>query len=256
MLAESIDSRKIDLSHLQFFTNHSPVTNPEIEKSPPRYLRAGIAISIFCHVLFLLINWELDAVPLTQPSATILVVQLKQQLATHEWKSVPEVTSLQEPTLETVPALPTPTKPIDDKPKVSVKKLSTDPSLSKENRQSPDVIIKTLTPEEFKEIVESAPTGTQSSFAGISANVFNPALRKRLQDEEVRPVLQRANVGLKTLTDPSGATIVDLEEGKCLRASAPKSGEAQNWYMTFCGGKSESEQIMDKINEEVKARFQ
>lgn len=91
---------------------------------------------------------------------------------------------------------------------------------------------------------------------GIATNVFNPSLRQRLLDEERKPELQRADTGPKTHTDPSGATLVDLGGGKCLRSSVPKPGEVQNWYMTSCGGKSESERVMDRVNQAVNDRRQ
>ncbi len=116
------------------------------------------------------------------------------------------------------------------------------------------VVIQPLTAHELRQLTPQNSTGGDASPNGISANVFNPALRQQLNAAAAAPHLQRADAGPKTHTDPSGATVVDLEDGECLRSSEAKLGEAQNWYMTACGGKSESEQIMERVSQAVNGK--
>lgn len=92
----------------------------------------------------------------------------------------------------------------------------------------------------------------QHETAAIAKNVFHPGLRKQLTGEANKPVLARVeeNGGLQTFTDPSGATRVISKNGGCLRAStATKIGEPGNWYITGCGGKSESEKMLERVDQ-------
>lgn len=253
MLADSIDAREVDLSHLQFLIISPPVIESIRGKLPLRYLLAGIAISIFCHALLLLFNWELHASPPVNPPATKLMIRLQQA-------AIPDIKPLSAApeTIETPSVADIPAKPIADA--LQTQEQLVNPLPINVETLPPAVVIQPLTSEELRSVIEvDDQPRTQSRGSGISANVFNPALRKRLQVEESKPVLVREDMGLKNHIDPSGATIVDLGEGECLRSSVvTKPGEAQNWYktMTPCGGTTESERAMDRVNQEVRERFQ
>lgn len=160
--------------------------------------------------------------------------------------------------------------PSEDKPEVvrtiSLSAISLDhlsdnpPQIPVPSVLDPSVVVdsitlRPLTAEELRALIAPENTGGDVPVTGIAANVFNPALRKRLHEEASKPELQRADAGPKTYTDPSGATIVNLGGDKCLRSSIPKPGEAQNWYMTSCGGKSESEKIMENVNEAANGKL-
>lgn len=252
MLADSIDAREIDFSHLQFLNSHPPVIESIRSKLSLRYLLAGIAISVLCHALLLILDWDLQVLPPVKAPATRLMVQLQ--------AAIPERDTLPKQPIETPSAGAATAEPIVDEPQILKKESPVSASPTSEEKPT-IVVVQPLTPDELRSVIErddrtSSESPTHAPASGIAANVFNPALRKRLQEEESKPELQRADAGPKTHTDPSGATIVDLGGGKCLRSSVPKPGAAQNWYMTSCGGKSESEQIMERVNQEVRERFQ
>lgn len=237
----------VDLSHLQRCSSISIFPVEVIAtKSSHRFLLIAFLGSVFLHSLLLATNWQI-APELDKPRDRHLSIRLNPApLAPLDVAPLdvtplaPEVNPSPEPVLDNpMPDLPQPA-PIEP--------------VQREVQQVQPRIIQSLTSEELRELrnipsVEPAPT------RGIAANVFNPKLRQRLQEEERKPDLQRADVGPKTYTDPSGATIVDLGGGKCLRASAPKPGEEQNWYMTACGGKSESDQMIDRINQSVNGKL-
>ena len=251
MLADSIDAREVDFSHLQFLTSHPPVIESIRSKLSLRYLFAGIAISVLCHALLLILDWDLQVLPPVKAPATRLTVQLQ--------AAIPELDTLPKQPIETPSAGAATAEPIVDEPRILEKESPVSAPTREEKPTT--VLVQPLTTDELRSVIErdeqtSIELPTHAPASGIAANVFNPELRKRLQEEEGKPELQRADAGPKTHTDPSGATIVDLGGGKCLRSSAPKPGAAQNWYMTSCGGKSESEQMMERVNQEVRERFQ
>lgn len=251
MLADSIDAREVDFSHLQFLNSHPPVIESIRSKLSLRYLFAGIAVSIFCHALLLILDWDLQVLSPVKAPATRLTVQLQ--------AAIPELDTLPKQPIETPSAGAATAEPIVDEPQILEKESPVSAPTREEKPTT--VLVQPLTPDELRSVIErdeqtSIESRTHAPASGIAANVFNLALRKRLQEEESKPELQRADAGPKTHTDPSGATIVDLGGGKCLRSSVPKPGAAQNWYMTSCGGKSESEQIMERVNQEVRERFQ
>lgn len=121
-------------------------------------------------------------------------------------------------------------------------------------QQLPEFVLEVepLTQQELNEIVERSDSVPQNNTQGIARNVFHPKLREQLTTEENKPVLARVEgSALETHTDPSGATVVKLGSGNCLRSPAAKPGEARNWYMTSCSGKTESEKIMDRVKQSI-----
>ncbi|MEN0038933.1 MAG: hypothetical protein AAGC78_17780 [Cellvibrio sp.] len=127
-------------------------------------------------------------------------------------------------------------------------------------QQLPEFVteVEPLTQQELNEIIGRSNYPSQNNTQGIARNVFHPGLREQLAIEENKPVLARVeDSALETHTDPSGATVVKLGSGKCLRSPSVKSGEARNWYMTSCGGKTESEEMLERVDMDVngKRRF-
>ena len=113
-----------------------------------------------------------------------------------------------------------------------------------------------LTPQELREILGDNDSPLQNETAEIAKNVFHPGLRKQLTDESNKPVLARVeDRGLETYTDPSGATIVVTGSGTCLSSPPAKIGAPRNWYVSPCAGKTESEKIMDRVNEAVNGKL-
>lgn len=85
-------------------------------------------------------------------------------------------------------------------------------------------------------------------------DVFDPRLRARLQNNSAQKVSQRVS-DYTDSTDLHGNTIVESDSGLCLKSVPTATGQPINWYMTTCAGrKSESEQMMERINNEVKRR--
>jgi len=85
-------------------------------------------------------------------------------------------------------------------------------------------------------------------------DVFDPRLRARLQNNFANKTTEQVS-GLTDLTDVHGNTIVELDNGSCLRSVPTAMGQPTNWYMTTCSGTtSESEQMMERINNEVRRR--
>lgn len=250
MFADPFSSREADFSHLYLRVFHGslPDAGP-VHRSSFRSVLIGYVVSIALHVLVLAFYWKHDSQQRGQYVSPPLTIQLT--LKPHEItpiaspevaqpvKNTPEVYESAQTNTSTKAESQAPDKPkAPDEPKVK------------------PIVIQPLAMDELRELTHQKDAAIDSQATGIAANVFNPTLRKRLHEEASKPELQRVDAGPKTYTDPSGATIVDLGGGKCLRSSAPKPGEVQNWYMTSCGGKSESEQIIERINQAVNGKLE
>ena len=252
MLATIPDGRDVDLSHLsaQVVYAISPETSQAAKKSQ-RYLVLGLIVSGAIHALVLLVNWQQEVSAGKQSKSTKITIQLQTLLA-------PEPLVEQTPVI--IPAdteLATPeTTPVLRQQPSQASSPPLGPGQQPETPKTKRLVLQPLTADELRDITQSNSGSRQSVPAdGIATNVFHAGLRQRLQEEERKPELQSVERGPNTHTDPSGATIVDPGGGNCLRSSLSRSGEAQNWYMTSCGGTSESERIMDRVNQEVNERF-
>lgn len=252
MLADPLSLREDDFSHLylRVINGCLPDVDPVV-RSSFRYVLIGCVVSVALHALVLAFYWKQDLPQFEQSTSPQLTIQLTlkaQEIIPVKMPSAPSVVA----------------EPAEKSPEISESiptNNSTRVEPSEPNKAESDkleaapIVVQSLTMDELRELNQQKNTVIAAPATGIAANVFNPALRKRLHEEASKPELQRADAGPKTHTDPSGATIVDLGGGKCLRSSAPKPGEAQNWYMTSCGGKSESEQIMERVNQAVNGKL-
>lgn len=248
MLADPTYVREVDLSR---FANSIAELDVHSRSYPSiRYLLVGLLVSGLLHGFLFL--WQIDS-PVIDSSRLSKPAQ-RIHLTLNPIDVTPK---------ENVSSSVQPEKPVTT---TDVEPVSAPPATRPEAAISSDElplpvqqarIITTLSRDEMQEIyLERKSTIAPQLKGSIAENVFNPALRERLIAEENKPDLQRVDAGLKTNSDPSGATIVDLENGKCLRSSAVrKVGEVQNWYMTGCGGKSEAERMMERINERVNGRL-
>ncbi len=247
MSADLLSSREDDFSHLYHRVIHANLPQAEpIVRSSFQYLLIGCVVSIVLHALVLAFYWKQDSQPLGQSVSPPLIIQLTlktQKIIPVEMPSVPSEVAEPERLASEI------------KESVQVNSATRVESQIPDKPETKPIVVQPLTMEELRELNQQKNASTDEPVTGIAANVFNPALRKRLHEEASKPELQRADAGPTTHTDPSGATIVDLGGGKCLRSSVPKPGEAQNWYMTSCGGKSESEQIMERINQAVNGKL-
>lgn len=239
MLADPTYVREVDLS--RFANSIAELDAHPCSYPSPRYLLVGLFFSALLHVF--LFFWQIDSSVLPKSAPRIYLtlnpidVKPKEDILLSAQPEKPVTTSDLAPV--SVPPAPLPETAIS----------------SSELEQTR--IITTLSRDEMQEIYPERTSTIAPQLKGsIAENVFNPALRERLMTEENRPDLQRADTGPKTHMDPSGATVVELGNGKCLRSSVlTKVGEAQNWYMTSCGGKSESERMMERINDQVNGKL-
>ncbi|QEY15245.1 hypothetical protein D0C16_04195 [Cellvibrio sp. KY-GH-1] len=257
MLADPLSSREDDFSHLYRRVTNVHLQDPDpVASSSFRYVLIGCVVSILLHALVFAFFWKQNAQLVQQPVSPPLTIQLTlkaQEVIPAELPSAPPVS----------------VKPAEKEPEAkgagsvnnSTPVEHPEPNKSQPPQSEPDksetrlIVVQPLTMDELHELSQQRISAAGESATGIAANVFHPELRKRLHEEANKPKRQRADAGPKTYTDPSGATVVDLGGGKCLRSSAPKIGEAINWYMTSCGGKSESEQIMERVNQAVNGKL-
>lgn len=245
MLADPTYVREVDLS--RFANSIAELDAHPCSYPSPRYLLVGLFFSALLHVF--LFFWKIDS-PVIDSSVLP--------------KSAPRIYLTLNPIdvkpKEDILSSAQPEKPVttSDLAPVSVSPATLPEAAISSSELEQTRIITTLSRDEMQEIYPERTSTIAPQLKGsIAENVFNPALRERLIAEENKPDLQRADAELKTYSDPSGATIVDLGNGKCLRSSVvSRVGEVQNWYMTGCGGKSESERIMERINERVNGKLQ
>lgn len=263
MQANNFPGRDTDLSHLRFVLTGSFAAEPESSRPPQsnfRILLAGFLASLIFHFLLLFLLQPEPSAP--KPTIKRMHITLAKPL-----KTLPVAPAEKIPTSDSTDMLdstgekempaerPVAEAATSNKPSVQVPTNVTD-MRTKSSREEIRKPVISLTAEDIRELQELDNNEKAAQRRGsISENVFNPALRRRLQEEESKPVLQRADAGPKTHVDPSGATIVELGDGQCLRSSAPKAGEVQNWYMTACGGKSESERLMERVDQTVNGRL-
>lgn len=254
MLANDPFIRDADFSHLRLFSENLLEQSESLRaKSNSKYLLGGLLVSLLFHLSLIL--WRPVAVP-EQPASRVINLTLV--------AAVPEtsVEKLEVPAPESV--LPGPVIQETSPPEIkesntlsAAEGLPLDQSASAAIEKTPVAVIP-LSTDDLREIsTQRIPQDPPRRAGSISENVFNPALRKRLIEEENKPEFQRADGGLRTHTDPSGARVVD-REGSCLRSSDDLSAAEQNWYMTSCAGKSESERMMDRVDQAVngKLRFE
>lgn len=263
MLADSIGAREIDLSHLAAQIAHAiPPEASQVAKKSRYYLAIGLGASCVVHALILLVNWRSASVEIPQSEAPVLVIQLQTQVSTPIAQPNPEPVIEQAPIpIQAAIPIQAPIPVETAEPQIieeTAQVVPTSPEIKPEPVIEPfetKTQIEPLSAKELREIIQSHNSESPRAATGTAANVFHPGLRKRLQEEEQKPTPQRGKGGPRTYTDVHGQTIVDLGGGNCLRASAPKIGEPTNWYMTSCAGKSESEQMMDRVNQAVNGKL-
>jgi hypothetical protein len=122
-----------------------------------------------------------------------------------------------------------------------------------ENTQPISKPIEWLSAEDYKHISE---TGNKK-FDAEDVLAFNPGLKQNRN--ETRRSSKNANPSsLENWQDNNGNRFYKVD-GKCFM-SLPQNimsneREGRNWYSVACGGKSDSENMIDNVNSEMKARF-
>lgn len=115
-----------------------------------------------------------------------------------------------------------------------------------------------LSSQEMSEISARHNSGAvYSNSSAIEKNVFHPKLRSQLNALQQQPALARVEDSrLDIYSTGIGSDRLKTKSGGCLEvADRGRDSGPRNWYMTGCGGKSESESMMDRVNEAVNERF-
>lgn len=251
MLASIPEFREVDFSHLTISDiSLEPVES--VRKRQSILLWCALLLSLLLHLSLLLFQFGEKQFHPKQVSAPTLHIDLRQLPA-----------KKQDVATEAVPRELVEIQPISDvkeevvaSPFIAEKIVTVEKS--REAKPVTRLVIEPLSAQELKEIVESHDAQSASQSTAASAeNVFHPGLRARLSAEANKPTLMRVeDSALQTFTDPAGATVVKLPDGGCMTSpSNTKNGAPQNWYFTACGGQSESEKMMERVNEDVNGKL-
>lgn len=93
--------------------------------------------------------------------------------------------------------------------------------------------------------------------SGAGRNVFHPGLREQLNSLEQQTAMARAEDSqLNIYSTGIGSDRLKTKGGGCFTASDNgRDSGPRNWYMIRCGGKPDSENIMERVNQSVSERF-
>jgi hypothetical protein len=252
MLAGIPEFREVDFSHPKLdHTDFESVEPARKQKSPLLWL--ALLLSSLLHLSLLFVAFSSNQPrPKQAPTQTLHIDLLHAPLKTSD--AEPKLMAK-----ETVESQ-TDAKATKDViiPSVSEPVIATTEKPRETQRQA-RLVIESLSPQELTAIVESH--NTQADYrreSAIGKNVFHPGLRAQLNAEADKPILARVeDAGLTTHLDPSGATVLMLDNGGCLRSPPTEIGEAKNWYvsMTPCPGKNESERIMERVEQSINGKL-
>lgn len=251
MLASIPELREVDFSHLTI--TDTPLESVESVRNPQSSLLWGaLLLSLLLHLSLLLFNVSDKQSHLKPSPAQTLRVDLVQP-QTKKPDTLPEIATEEMNKPQVAPGI--------EKAVISSRVSATASLPTEKPREAPPVtrlVIEHLTSQELAEIVDSR--NAQSNFpatAPIAENVFHSGLRAGLSAEANKPKLARVEDStLQTFSDPAGATIVKVPGEGCMRSPGDtKIGAPGNWYFVACGGKSESEKAMGRVNEDVNGKL-
>lgn len=263
MLAGIPEFREIDFSHLKIelagVESVAPVRNQQ-----STLLWLALFLSSLLHLSLLLVEFSSGSlrskqVPIQQTlHIDLLQTPVKKRdtepelMASETIKTQPDSAAVKD-----IVAVPVPEPVITTKKSRATSNLTSTP-ISNPTPNPTGLVIEPLSAQELAEIVEDhkAQAADQNP-AAIAKNVFHPGLRAQLNAEANKPKLARVeDAGPKTYIDPAGATVVALDNGSCLMSPrTTKIGAPQNWYMTRCAGKSESEKIMERVEQSINGKL-
>lgn len=251
MLASIPELREVDFSHLSIAGTNPESVEP-VRKQKSTLLWLALLLSLLLHLSLLLFQFgEKQFHSQLAPTPT-LHINLR-QLPVNSQDIAPEIIR---PDVNEIPPVSNVEPEVVASSVVAEKIVTVEKSLAA--KPATRLVIEPLSAQELKEVVEShnAQSASQSA-AAIAENVFHPALRARLSAEVNKPTLKRVEESsLQTFTDPAGATIVKLPGGGCMSSPADtKIGAPKNWYFTACGGQSESEKIMERVNSDANGKL-
>jgi hypothetical protein len=253
MLASIPEFREVDFSHLALTTDS---TLESVELSPKQkspFVWFALLISLILHVSLLLLNVnEKHAFP-KQPQTQVLHIDLrqlptkKQGIAPEELtQEVTDISPAQEAENEIVVA------PVRKEKVVTAAKSDQAHSVTR-------LVIEPLSAQELADIVESHNAQPDYENAPpIVENVFHPELREKLiaASKERRKKRIEDEDAAADYIDPAGAVRIETGMGTCI--STPqnnKPGAARDWYVSLCKGKSESETIMERVEQSINGKL-
>lgn len=249
MLASIPEFREVDFSHLSIAGTNPESVEP-VRKQRSTLLWLALLLSLLLHLSLLLFQFgEKQFHP--QPTPTLHIDLRQTPVKTPE--IAPEIITpgvIEIPHVSNVEPKVVASSVVAEKIVTVEKPLAAKPATR--------LVIEPLSAQELKEIAERHDAQSAShSTAAIAENVFHPGLRARLSAEANKPTLMRVeDSGLQTFTDPAGATVVKLPSGGCMSSPAnTKIGAPKNWYFTACGGQSESEKMLERVNSDVKGKL-
>lgn len=125
---------------------------------------------------------------------------------------------------------------------------------------SPTVVL-SLTPEELNTITGSVQDEAEPTDAHLTevssepfGSIFDPRLRARLQAQASAG--RGKDIGSPVVQWANGSMQVELGDRHCLMTLPEfRHEDATNWYHTNCKNKTESERMMDRVNESMRARY-
>lgn len=210
-----------------------PVVRQAPQKIPPRTV----------HVTFFQVVPQKEVATIEAPDASVPTPAIINE---------PEIRANDAPIGAVVPEVASEKYSVNTEISSAVTEPAADENIARPWRYRP------LSSQEMSEISASQNTlNVYSNRSGVGRNVFHPSLRAQLNALEQQPTLARVeDAEIKSYKTGAGEDRVELKDGSCLVSSDPgRDHGPRNWYMTRCGGKSESEKITDRINEAVNERF-
>jgi hypothetical protein len=252
MLATIPEFRDVDFSHLRL-----ELADPEqvglVYNQRSTLLWLALLLSLLLHLSLLLFEFDSNQ-PSPKPASTqTLHIDLLQAL-TKKPDAAHAVVTEKIVELQPVPEM---VKENIASP-VAAKKMIVSEQL-REIQPVTRLVIEPLSSQELAEIVNSHDAQPDYENAPpIVENVFHPELRRKLiaASKERRKKRVEDEDPSTGYIDPSGAVRVETSMGTCL--SSPqnnKIGAPHNWYVSLCKGKSESEEIMERVEQSVNGKL-
>lgn len=148
--------------------------------------------------------------------------------------------------------------PIDGHGNTNKKTKSDDQGIQEDNAKQSAFI--PITPDELQSLQDQPTYSLEPSDADLKevnakpfGGVFDPRLRKKLQDQQAEK--QAKALGISTYELANGSTVVKLSDNHCLSTlSQGKKENETNWYHTGCHEKTEGERMMDRVNESMRLK--
>jgi hypothetical protein len=207
----------------------------------------ALIVSLVIHWLFLLFKPQ-SVLPIPITSSRSVDIKLIPQIPSVQ-KTVKENTMIEPSPIIEAPSI-NESNPIElPEPE---KRIITS-KLSDEKTQPVRKPIEWLSAEDYQHISEAG----DKTFDTEDALAFNPGL-KQSRSETHRGSKRGNPSSLENWQDTNGNRFYKVD-GNCFM-SLPQNvmsneREGRNWYSVSCGGKSDSEKMIDNVNSEMKARF-